>query len=149
MRLDKIILGIGLIGSSFAACAQALEPFKFIALGDMPYNIPADYARYERLISEINQQKPSFTVFVGDTKSGSIPCSDEYNQKVKSYFDRYEAPLIYSIGDNEWTDCHRPLAGSYDPLERLDKLRSTFFNHKESLGKRHLSLVRQADVEQT
>jgi hypothetical protein len=124
-----------------------MEPFKFMVLGDMPYNIPDDYARYERLIAQINQQKPSFTIFIGDTKSGSTPCSDEYNAKVKAYFDRYDSPLIYSIGDNEWTDCHRPLAGSYDPLERLDKLRATFFNNKESQGKRHLSLVRQADID--
>lgn len=113
----------------------------------MPYNIPDDYVRYERLITQINLQKPSFTIFIGDTKSGSTPCSDEYNQRVKDYFDRYDSPLIYSIGDNEWTDCHRPLAGSYDPLERLDKLRATFFNDKESQGKRHLQLVRQADID--
>jgi hypothetical protein len=143
----KIVLAICLISGSFGINAQSVEPFKFMVLGDMPYNIPDDYARYDRLISEINRQKPSFTIFVGDTKSGSTPCSDEYNQKVKAYFDRYDAPLIYSIGDNEWTDCHRPLAGSYDPLERLDKLRATFFSSKESLGKRPLSLVRQADID--
>jgi hypothetical protein len=94
----------------------------------MPYNIPSDYQRYERLISAINQTNPSFSIFVGDTKSGSTPCSDEYNQKVKKYFNQFSAPLIYSIGDNEWTDCHRPLAGSYDPLERLESVRATFFN---------------------
>ena len=141
-KLFKILLAVCFIGCSFGSSAQTMAPFKFMVLGDMPYNIPDDYARYEQLIAQINQQKPSFTIFVGDTKSGSTPCSDEYNQKVKSYFDRYDSPLIYSIGDNEWTDCHRPLAGSYDPLERLSDLRLTFFNSKKSLGKRKIDLIR-------
>jgi hypothetical protein len=132
---------------SFVICAQPSESFRFIALGDMPYNVPEDYPRYERLISAINQKKPSFTIFVGDTKSGSTPCSDEYNQKVKGYFNQFTSPLIYSIGDNEWTDCHRPLAGSYEPLERLDNLRSMFFSSPLSLGKNQLRLIRQSDID--
>ncbi|QWE08043.1 hypothetical protein [Polynucleobacter ibericus] len=112
----------------------------------MPYRLPDDYLRYERLISEINQKKPSFSIFIGDTKSGSTPCSDEYNQKVKSYFNQFISPLIYSVGDNEWTDCHRPLAGSYDPIERLNTLRSEFFNSQKSFGKQKISLTRQSDT---
>ena len=29
-------------------------------------------------------------------------------------------PVIYTPGDNEWTDCHRVNNGGYNPLERLD-----------------------------
>ena len=122
------------------------QSFKFIAYGDMPYSIPEDYPRYERLIKNINEAKPSFTIFVGDTKSGSTPCTDEYSGIVKNYFNQFEMPLIYSIGDNEWTDCHRPLAGSYDPIERLYKLRNKFFNTKNSFGKKTLTLHRQSDL---
>ena len=131
----------------FYACAGLAQTFKFVAIGDMPYNPPKDYVRYERLITEINRLKPSFTLFIGDTKSGSSPCSDEFNQVVKNYFNQFNGPLVYSVGDNEWTDCHRPLAGSYDPLERLAKLRQTFFQNKLSLGKQPLPLTRQADVD--
>ena len=131
----------------FWACSSFGQTFKFVAIGDMPYNPPKDYVRYERLISEINHLKPSFTLFIGDTKSGSSNCSDEYNQLVKNYFNQFNAPLIYSIGDNEWTDCHRPLAGSYDPIERLDKLRRMFFLSNLSLGKQHLQLTRQSDID--
>lgn len=112
----------------------------------MPYSIPGDYVRYEKLIQAINQAKPSFTIFVGDTKSGSTPCSNENNVIIKNYFNEFESPLIYSIGDNEWTDCHRPLAGSYDPIERLEKLRGTFFSNSKSLGKKTLQLHRQSDL---
>lgn len=112
----------------------------------MPYSIPGDYVRYEKLIQAINHAKPSFTIFVGDTKSGSTPCSNENNVIIKNYFNEFESPLIYSIGDNEWTDCHRPLAGSYDPIERLEKLRGTFFSNSKSLGKKTLQLHRQSDL---
>jgi hypothetical protein len=147
MKLSKAFLVGLLLCYSFIAFAQSYESFKFVALGDMPYTLPDDYVRYERLISEINKTKPNFSVFIGDTKSGSTPCSDEYNQKVKAYFNQFASPLIYSIGDNEWTDCHRPLAGSYDPIERLDNLRTTFFNTQKSLGKQQLILTRQADLD--
>ena len=147
MKSFKVFLSALLLTCSFVACAQSLESFQFIALGDMPYKLPDDYVRYERLITEINKAKPSFSVFVGDTKSGSTPCSDEYNQKIKGYFNQFSAPLIYSIGDNEWTDCHRPLAGSYDPIERLDSLRNTFFSARKSLGSQQINLTRQADVD--
>jgi len=147
MKLIKSIFAGVFLACSLSVYAQPLKPFTFIALGDMPYTLPEDYIRYERLISAINQLNPSFSIFVGDTKSGSTPCSDEYNQKVKDYFNQFKGPLIYSIGDNEWTDCHRPLAGSYDPIERLDSLRNTFFSTRKSLGKRQIELTRQPDVD--
>ena len=36
-------------------------------------------------------------------------------------------PLVYTPGDNEWTDCHRANNGAYDPLERLDAVSAKFF----------------------
>ena len=147
MKFIKVVLAGILLACSLTICAQSLKPFTFIALGDMPYTLPDDYARYERLITAINQVNPSFSIFVGDTKSGATPCSDEYNQKVKDYFNQFKNPLIYSIGDNEWTDCHRPQAGSYDPIERLDSLRKTFFKTRKSFGQQQLELTRQSDID--
>jgi hypothetical protein len=141
--LKSLLVAICITTSS-GAIAQT---FKFIALGDMPYNIPEDYSRYERLIQHINKLNPTFTIFVGDTKSGSTPCSDEYNLIVENYFNQFKSPLIYSPGDNEWTDCHRPSAGAYDPIERLQNLRRTFFQTKFSLGQNRIPLIRQADTD--
>jgi len=130
----------------FISSLAHAEPFSFIAFGDMPYSIPNDYPRYERLIKEINRVSSSFSIFVGDTKSSKTPCSDEHTAIIKNYFAQLESPLIYSVGDNEWTDCHRALSGSFDPIERLGKLRREFFNDNRSLGSKTLSLYRQADV---
>ena len=130
-----------------AACLPArAERFSFVALGDMPYRPPEDYARFDRLITRINSLKPAFSIHIGDIKSGSTPCSDESFQKVLSQFQTFEQPLVYTPGDNEWTDCHRAKAGGYDPVERLQRLRQIFFakpNH--SLGKSTLSVKSQAD----
>lgn len=142
IRLRTFLLIVALATFSPFAISQ---PFKFIALGDMPYSLPQDFQRFETLITEINQLKPSFSIFIGDTKSGSTPCSDEHNKIIKSYFQSFTAPLVYSPGDNEWTDCHRLLAGSYEPLERLEALRAEFFNTNRSLGKNTMRLQRQAD----
>jgi len=130
----------------FIAFTAYGESIRFVALGDMPYSLPKDFVRYERLIKAINADKPAFSIFVGDTKSGETPCTDEYMEKTTGYFNSFDAPLIYSIGDNEWTDCHRTLAGSYDPIERLDRIRKTQFVDQHSFGKRRMTLTRQSDV---
>ena len=141
-RLANLVL-LSLLFLAFTAYGESI---RFVALGDMPYSLPKDFVRYERLIKAINADQPAFSIFVGDTKSGETPCTDEYMEKTTGYFNSFDAPLIYSIGDNEWTDCHRTLAGSYDPIERLDRIRKTQFADQHSFGKRRMTLTRQSDV---
>lgn len=143
VRLCLFFLTISLASLSTTANGQT---FKFIALGDMPYSPPQDFQRFETLIAEVNRLKPTFSIFIGDTKSGSSLCSDEHNQIIKSYFSRFKTPLIYTPGDNEWTDCHRPLAGAYEPLERLEALRAVFFSTNQSMGKNTIRVQRQSDL---
>ena len=140
-----------LAAPSFTTPAAATEiggpkAFAFVALGDMPYKLPDDYARFEALIRKINELKPVFSVHVGDIKSGSTECSDGNFQKVKTEFDMFDEPLIYSVGDNEWTDCHREKAGKYNPVERLNKVRDMFFADKMSQGKAKIEVERLADI---
>jgi hypothetical protein len=52
-------------------------------------------------------------------------------------------PFIFVPGDNEWTDCNRVSNGAYDPLERLAKLRSLFWQRPDSLGRKTIPLERQ------
>ena len=121
------------------------KKFEFIAFGDMPYRIPNDYPRFENLIKQINSEKPAFSVHVGDFKSGSTPCSDEYFKRIYDYFGTFTNPLVYTPGDNEWTDCNRKAAGEYNPLERLALLRKMFFSSNESFGHKKLALNSQAE----
>lgn len=107
----------------------------FVALGDMPYGESAQVeARYHRLIEAINALRPAFSVHVGDIKSGGTSCSDEALLRQRDNFARFAHPLLYTPGDNEWTDCHRVSNGGYSPTERLGRLRRLFFEGGRSLG---------------
>jgi hypothetical protein len=53
-------------------------------------------------------------------------------------------PLVYTPGDNEWTDCHEPAVPGGDPIERLAKLRTVFFDGNHTLGQRTFALTRQS-----
>lgn len=111
------------------------QGFSFVALGDLPYgSAQKAFPAYRRLITAINQAQPAFSVHVGDIKSGGSLCSDAEFASQRQHFDRFDQPVIYTPGDNEWTDCHRRSNGSYEPQERLQALRRLFFPNDRSLG---------------
>lgn len=122
------------------------EPSYFYAFGDMPYD-ESHIPRYNRLVKHINDTDPDFTIHVGDTKSGSTLCSDEFYQKTLAHFNRFNKPLIYTLGDNEWTDCDREACGGYDAEERLSFLRNTMFvNPTQSFGKYPIDVISQSTI---
>jgi hypothetical protein len=83
---------------------------------------------------------------VGDIKAvGNSPCSDALFEKRRAQFDRSRHPLIYTPGDNEWTDCRRKTNGAMDPLERLARLRQVFFADRWSLGAERIETRVQDD----
>ena len=131
---------------TFAGSARS-ETFSFVALGDLPYGLDETAGvKYRQLITQINTVNPEFSIHVGDFKSGSTRCSDEEFERQRKHFDLFKGALIYTPGDNDWTDCGRKNNGSYDPLERLAKLRGQFFKPETSLGQAPLPVVRQAKV---
>lgn len=142
-RYCFLLLSLFLLGCG----SESVKKFEFMVIGDIPYHLPADFGRFENMITEINRYSPAFTIHVGDIKSGSTPCSDEYYLKIRDYFSQFQQPLIYTPGDNEWTDCHRPACGEYDPEERLDKLRQLFFADGRTLGKKPMSVETQREHE--
>jgi len=124
--------------------ALSASEVTFIALGDLPYGKDDSAGfRYRQLIATINQSRHEFSIHVGDIKSGSSVCSDEELLRQREHFNLYERPVIYTPGDNEWTDCHRKSNGGYDPLERLARLRSVFFSSLSSMGKRSMQVATQ------
>jgi hypothetical protein len=95
-------------------------------------------------MAEMDRENLSFVVHVGDIKSGSEDCSDAALRDILGVFGASAHPLIYTPGDNEWTDCHRYSNGGYDPLERLARLREWFHAGDFALGRRKLKLERQS-----
>jgi hypothetical protein len=140
------------LGRSPLALALLVVPalaqgFAFVALGDLPYGSPRSaYPPYRQLIASINAHKPVFSIHVGDITSGGTLCSDEEFAAQRAHFDQFDPALIYTPGDNEWTDCHRPSNGSYRPQERLGALRALFFPARRSLGMRPLALQSQSEL---
>ncbi|MBM3854229.1 MAG: hypothetical protein FJ399_13900 [Verrucomicrobia bacterium] len=124
------------------AATEARERFKFVALGCMPYGAE-NYPAYERLLAEISRQRPAFTVHCGDTKGGSEPPSEAFLVQVRRWFDSVEGAVIYTPGDNEWTDVHRGNNGTEDPLVWLGRIRRLYFATESSLGRAPIPLVTQ------
>jgi Calcineurin-like phosphoesterase len=131
---------------TLTATTALAEQFTIATLGDTAYGKPEEvYPQYEKLISTINDLKPDLVIHVGDTKSGSTHCSDEMLAAQLAYLNSFEAPLLYSPGDNEWTDCHRKAAGEFKPLERLARIRTTYFTDAtKSFGKAKVDVTSQA-----
>ncbi len=122
-------LAVALAGAAVtpAAAAERGDAFTFAVIGDIPYG-DAQVARFPAVVDQINADPAVQLVdHLGDIKSGSSVCSDAYFAAVRTQFDRFVDPLVYTPGDNEWTDCHRPNNGAYNPLERLAAVRTVFF----------------------
>lgn len=117
----------------------------FAVIGDLPYGQAAIDALPE-WIGDINADPDVTSVaHLGDIKSGSARCDDDYFDAIREQFDTFVDPLVYTPGDNEWTDCHRANNGGYNPLERLGALRSTFFNRPfVTLGQQAMRVSSQA-----
>jgi len=110
--------------------ANAGQAFKYsIALiGDMPYDAKG-VKQTPNVINAINDAKVDLVSFDGDTMSGKgDKCTDEAYPALKTnFFDKFNKPVFYTVGDNEWVDCDRAVKGGYDVMTRLALVRSNFF----------------------
>ncbi len=111
--------------------------FDLALIGDARYR-PDEYPKFLRLRDVINAEQVAFTVHVGDIKGGGS-CADRVYTETLDLFDGFASPLIYTPGDNEWTDC-----GDRRPRERLGFLRRVFFADDQSRGRQRLRLERQS-----
>ena len=123
-------------------------PFEFALIGDIPYGVApgVNFPLFDSLVDEINNDtNVQWVVHVGDIKSGGTDCSDAVLKDRYERFSKFNKPFILTPGDNEWTDCHRAVAGSYKPLERLNKIREIFYsNPSKSMGKNKLVVSPQS-----
>jgi hypothetical protein len=131
---------------ALAACASAPRDseFSFALIGDLGYT-PAQQPLVDNVFADLNAARLAFVVHDGDLgspRNGS--CTNELWARRLAQFQASAHPLIYTPGDNEWTDCHAAEgAPGFEPLERLAALRATFFNTGQSLGRRPIAFIRQ------
>ena len=90
--------------------------------GDAPYGTtPTDTTQtllFPGFITNVNADPDVETVVqVGDIHSGKQFCTQAYDQLIFDMWTAFQDPVVYTPGDNEWTDCHKVAqgGGAYNP----------------------------------
>ena len=152
--------------------------FAYAVYGDAPYGAsPSDTSETDAtpaFIRAVNADKAvSTVVHVGDIHSGSQYCTRSYDRQIADLWAGFADPMVYTPGDNEWTDCHKKKegGGAYNaatgqidyvrdadgnlvdyaggnPVDNLALVRSIFFPRPgATLGSGRLRVVSQAQVD--
>ncbi|MEC4750384.1 metallophosphoesterase [Methylomicrobium sp. Wu6] len=105
--------------------------------------------------------KVRLVLHVGDIHSGSQYCTLAYNRTIFDLWTQFKNPLVYTPGDNEWTDCQKSKEGGNvkdsngnyvdyangNPVANLALIRSIFFtNPGETLGGHEKRVISQAQA---
>ena len=143
LKLAMSVVAAGVMAASVASAHDRHHDDKvtLAVFGDWPYNqLLLDNSKL--LTDSVNADKAvQYVVHLGDTHSGSHPCTSygiypllntnadpQWQLEVYNRFNQFNAPMIYTPGDNEWTDCHRAKAkGAGNPLLELEGIRTLFF----------------------
>ena len=166
--MKKTIFASALVAAGlFAASAQAhdfdrhnvmsMQPVTLAVFGDWPYNDNL-LQNAPLLINSVNSDSAvSMVVHLGDIHSGSMACTGAgylpplpssnpgWNQEVFYRFQQFNKPLVYTPGDNEWTDCHKSKEHSSGaPMQELASIRSLFFSQPGKTLGRQASVLSQA-----
>jgi hypothetical protein len=172
--------GFGAMTSAPAGNGTPINPnsadvLTIAVYGDSPYGTtPTDTAEFlatPAFIDSINTDpKVSLVTHVGDIHSGKQFCTEAYDRAIYALWTAFKNPLIYTPGDNEWSDCHKGAegGGTYntsthqidylrdasgnlvdyaggDPIANLQLVRSIFFtNPGYTLGGRKKEVFSQA-----
>jgi hypothetical protein len=149
--------------------------FTMAVYGDAPYGTtPTDTTETDAtpaFVDAVNADPTvSTVVHVGDIHSGKQFCTESYDRQIAGLWSHFADPMVYTPGDNEWTDCHKKAEGGgvYDavtgqvdhvldadgnpvdyaggaPVANLDLVRSLFFAQPgATLGSGSLHTLSQA-----
>jgi hypothetical protein len=150
--MKKLLLSTALFAAVFAVHPSAIaddgrdedrrdgDKLTIAVLGDWPYNQNL-LTNAPLLVNSVNADREvRLVLHVGDIHSGSQPCTSAgilppipasnpgWNQSVFFQFQQFKAPVVYTPGDNEWTDCHKTKESKAgDPLKELAAVRKLFF----------------------
>ena len=108
-------------GTSFSS-----ETFSVAVMGDIPYT-ERQVDLFADLIKDVNQDSTvELVLHAGDIK-GAGSCTDQIYHDRFHLFQQFQPPFIYSIGDNEWKDCHHRENGRHNPIEAPQGFTINFF----------------------
>ena len=122
--------------------------FTMAVYGDSPYGLNnVDTSQTEAtpaFIDAVNADPAVSTVLhVGDIHSGKQICSEAYDRQIAGIWTRFADPLVYTPGDNEWSDCHKVAqgGGKYNKVSgQIDYASPSGYGQGDPIA--NLSLVR-------
>lgn len=149
--------GAAVAGNGTPVDAGSADPLTLAVFGDAPYGANnADTAAFDAtpaFVDAVNRDPHvRLVAHVGDIHSGSQKCTVAYDRSVADMWTAFKDPLVYTPGDNEWSDCQKAkeLPGSDfggDPLKHLTAVRSIFFPRAGyTLGGRPKQVLSQAQL---
>jgi hypothetical protein len=119
--------GTGVDAQPVATELPATSALTLAVLGDVPYST-LQLRNAPMMAGQINTAGDvDLVAHLGNIKNDASPCKDAYYREIRSLFDSFAQPLVYTPGQNEWANCHRPQNGGTSPLNRLGALRNFFF----------------------
>jgi hypothetical protein len=173
-----VALPVALSATAQASPDGGGRSFSYAVYGDAPYGTsPTDTSETVAtpgFIAKVNADAAvSGIVHVGDIHSGSQYCTEAYDRQIAALWSTFADPMVYTPGDNEWSDCHKKKegGGTYDaasgtinyvtdgsgnpvdyasgnPVANLALVRSIFFPHAgATLGSGSLDVLSQAEVD--
>ena len=140
----------------FPYTQEPAHPYRIALWGDLPYlgasvdvfDPEDEYGPvYKDLSNTMNDFLPAFSIHSGDVKSGGGSCGELNYKRWEDIMNSLNHPAFISLGDNDWTDCHRLSNGNYDLLERLHYLRHRFYSYGHTIygtGSMHYNVFDEA-----
>jgi hypothetical protein len=131
--LAGLLMAVAASAGSQGFVGNLLGPSTVAVFGDTPYG--ASYGDTKQLvatpelIAAINADPSvSLALHVGDIHAGSDHCGESYNQKVLGLWQGtlgFADPLVYTPGDNEWSDCQKQKEGGWTFNDASDVTQKT------------------------
>lgn len=138
---------VTMLGLAALLCLAAPAPGnaqneqRFLFIGDLPYSDEQNDRLNDIIAPAISKGGFPFLVHYGDFKGSGVSCSEALIRSAHKQITGLmangsqttsSAPVFYTPGDNEWTDCDRWFGDSdagrpTSELGRLDLLRRVFF----------------------
>ncbi len=132
---------------TFSAPAEAQSPRYAFAVIANVLRSQTDEPAAQRLIDAIGRDpQTSFVVYDGNLKGAGETCADALYDRRHTILEASRPALIFVAGEHDWSGCGANGSGAWDPVERLDLLRQTFFSDPMTLGQNPLPVTRESEV---
>jgi hypothetical protein len=139
-------LAIAAMALALTSSQARAARFEIGLIGDAPYTA-SEETKLRKVIQAMNTAELAFVVHVGDlhTEAGRgepTPCTEAMLADRKALLQASRHPLVFTTGDNDWTDCHTGTP-AVEPLARLNAIRRAFYAEGVTLGQRTIPVKRQ------